>query len=232
MNEVIGNLTRTVEENDLKISTLVNRLEGQHNEKADPKVDPSKEETDKKLEPLVEKAEEKLDVDRATTFMGSLSIQQLQEMYISTIKAQYEGSSHDSVLYSKPYSKKIDALRMPRGYQPPKFVQFDGKGNHKQHITHFIETCNNVGMEGDYLVKQFMHSLKGIIFYRYTDLEPNPQPLLHHPSHCNQLELISMKQWKDELVVNYINRWRSLSLDCKDRLSETSAIKMFVQGMH
>ena len=33
-------------------------------------------------------------------------------------------------------------------------MQFDGKGNPKQHITHFIETCNNVGMKGDYLVKQ------------------------------------------------------------------------------
>ena len=31
--------------------------------------------------------------------------------------------AHDSVLYSKPYSKKIDALKMPRGYQPPKFMK-------------------------------------------------------------------------------------------------------------
>ncbi|TYK18366.1 ty3-gypsy retrotransposon protein [Cucumis melo var. makuwa] len=29
---------------------------------------------------------------------------------------------------------------MPHGYQPPKFQQFDGKGNPKQHITHFVET--------------------------------------------------------------------------------------------
>ncbi|KAM1079610.1 hypothetical protein ACFX2B_014156 [Malus domestica] len=44
-------------------------------------------------------------------------------------KIDYEGSLHDSVLYSKPYSKKIDTLKMLRGYQPPKFMQFDGKGN-------------------------------------------------------------------------------------------------------
>ncbi|KAM1317958.1 hypothetical protein ACFX2H_003143 [Malus domestica] len=80
--------------------------------------------------------------------MGSFSIQQLQEMIISTIKVQYERSSHDSVLYSKPYSEKIDALRMPKGYQLPKFMQFDGKGNPKQHIAHFIETCNNAGTKG------------------------------------------------------------------------------------
>ncbi|KAM1122041.1 hypothetical protein TB1_003663 [Malus domestica] len=93
-------------------------------------------------------------------------------MITNTIKTQYEGSSNTSGLYSKPYSKKIDALRMPRGYQPPKFMQFDGKGNPKQHVAHFVETCNNAGTEGDYLAKQFVRSLKGNAFEWYTDLEP------------------------------------------------------------
>jgi len=35
----------------------------------------------------------------------------------------------------------------------------------------------------------------------------------------------------DELVSDYINRWRALSLECKDRLSETSALDMCTQGM-
>ncbi|KAM0986319.1 hypothetical protein ACFX13_013756 [Malus domestica] len=61
---------------------------------------------------------------------------------------------------------------MPRGYQPPKFMSFDGKGNPKQHVAHFIETCNNVGTEGDYLIKQFVRSLKGNAFEWYNDLEP------------------------------------------------------------
>ncbi|KAM1262445.1 hypothetical protein ACFX2G_028180 [Malus domestica] len=103
-----------MEKKDLQIATLVNCLEAQHDDKADPEVDPPNEETDEKEEPLVEKTKEKL--DQATTFMVSLSIQQLQEMITNTIKVQYQGSLHDSVLYSKPYSKKIDALRMPRGY--------------------------------------------------------------------------------------------------------------------
>ena len=46
------------------------------------------------------------------------------------------------------------------------------------------------------------------------------------------MELTNTKQWKDEPVVDYINRWRSLSLDCKDRLSEVSAVEMCIQGMH
>ncbi|KAM1661180.1 hypothetical protein ACFX2K_004086 [Malus domestica] len=175
--------------------------------------------------------------------MGSLSIQQLQEMITNTIKAQYEGSSYTSGLYSKPYSKKIDALRMPRGYQPPKFMQFDGKGNPKQHVAHFVETCNNAGTEGDYLAKQFVRSLKGNAFEWYTDLEPesiNSWEQLEREflnrfystrRTVSMLELTSTKQWKDEPVMDYINRWRNLSLDCKDRLSEISSIEMCIQGM-
>ena len=134
------------------------------------KVDPVKKETNDEDEPPVEKVKEKREPDQAAALMKYLSILQLQEMIAITIKAQYEGNSHTSLLYSKLYSKKIDALKMPRGYQPPKFMQFDGKGNPKQHVTHFVESCNNSGMEWDYLTKQFVRSLKGNAFDWYTDL--------------------------------------------------------------
>ncbi|KAK2986469.1 hypothetical protein RJ640_000223 [Escallonia rubra] len=46
------------------------------------------------------------------------------------------------------------------------------------------------------------------------------------------MELTNTKQGKEEPVVDYINRWRALSLDCKERLSEASAVEMCMQGMH
>ncbi|KAL4649813.1 hypothetical protein ACB092_01G041900 [Castanea dentata] len=102
------------------------------------------------------------------------------------------GSSTHSLIYSKPYTKRINNMRMPNGYQPPKFLQFDGKRNPKQHVAHFVETCENVGTQGGLFVKQF---------------------------------------WKDEPVVDYINWWRSLSQDFKDRLFEISTVEMCIQGM-
>ena len=77
--------------------------------------------------------------------MASISVQQLQDMLIDTIWAQYGGSSTGSLIYSKLYTNLIDNMRMPNGYQPPKFLQFDGKDNPKQHIAYFIETCENAG---------------------------------------------------------------------------------------
>jgi len=45
-------------------------------------------------------------------------------------------------------------------------------------------------------------------------------------------ELTNIKQWKDELILDYINRWHTFTLACKDRLSEASAVEMCTQGMH
>ena len=75
-------------------------------------------------------------------------------------------------MYFKPYTKRIDNLRMLVGYQPPKFQSFNGKGNPKQYVAHFVETCNNVSTYGDLLVKQFVRSLRENVFDWYTNLAP------------------------------------------------------------
>ncbi|KAI3463687.1 hypothetical protein Pfo_020350 [Paulownia fortunei] len=38
--------------------------------------------------------------------------------------------------------------------------------------------------------------------------------------------------WKKEPIIDYINHWRNLSLNCKDRLSEASTIEMCIQEIH
>ena len=93
-------------------------------------------------------------------------------MIANSIKTQYGGPAQTSSLYSKPYTKKINNLRMSNGYQPPKFQLFDGKGNPKQHVAHFIETCETTGTRGDLLVKQLVWTLKENIFDWYTNLKP------------------------------------------------------------
>ena len=57
------------------------------------------------------------------------------------------------------------------GINLKKFQQFDGKGNAKQHISHFVKTCENAGLRGDQLVRQFIRSLKGNTFEWHIDLE-------------------------------------------------------------
>jgi len=81
--------------------------------------------------------------------LGLMSAEQIQSLIANVIKAQLGEGSRKMNLYTKPCTKWIDLLRLPHGYQPPKFNQFNGKGNPKQHIARFIETCSNAGTEGD-----------------------------------------------------------------------------------
>ncbi|KAM1159447.1 hypothetical protein ACFX19_033188 [Malus domestica] len=75
MNEAIARLTRTVEEKDLQIATLVSRLEPQDGKNPNPEDESTVKRIDVKPEP-----------DQVAALMGSLSIQQLQEMITNTIK--------------------------------------------------------------------------------------------------------------------------------------------------
>jgi len=95
---------------------------------------------------------------------GIFTTNQLKELIKEAIKDQVESSVQPSYSYAKPYTQRIDLLKMPPNYQPPKFQQFDGKGNPRQHIAYFVETCNNAGTNDDLMVKQFVRFLKGNAF--------------------------------------------------------------------
>ena len=45
------------------------------------------------------------------------------------------------------------------------------------------------------------------------------------------IELTSARQWNNKPVIDYINRWHTLSLKCEDHLSESSTVEMCAQGM-
>ena len=175
---------------------------------------------------------------------GVIPIDQLRNFIIEAIEDKSEYSFKFSLIYAKSYTQRIDNLKMYKGYQPPKLQQFDGKGNSKQHIVHFIKTCNADGLYGDNIVKEFVRSLRENAFDWYTDLEPNSidsrerleQEFLNHfystRRVVNMMELTKACQGEDELVVDFINRRRSLSLHCEDRLSEISSIEMCIQGVN
>ncbi|KAA0033675.1 ty3-gypsy retrotransposon protein [Cucumis melo var. makuwa] len=118
-------------------------------------------------------------------------LNQLQEMIANSIKTQYGRPAQTFSLYSKPYTKRIDNLKMSNEYQPPKFQQFDGKGNSKQHVAHFIKTCETAGTRGGLFVKQFIQNLKRNTFDWYIDLEPK-----------------SIDSW-EQLERNFFNRFYS-----------------------
>ncbi|GAA0166110.1 hypothetical protein LIER_21341 [Lithospermum erythrorhizon] len=135
-----------------------------------------------------------------------------------TKRPQSGYESYTDSVGSRVPAMMIDHLKMPQGYQPPKLQQFDGLGNHKQCVAHFIETCDNAGTDGDHMVKQFVCSLMGNAFDWYIELEPasiNNWEQLEY-EFLNQFfstrrtismtELTNAKQHKEEPVTDFINR--------------------------
>ncbi|KAL0292881.1 UNVERIFIED_CONTAM: hypothetical protein Scaly_3150800 [Sesamum calycinum] len=94
------------------------------------------------------------DDSSSSTPRSTSSVAPVMEFIMGTIQNKLGGNFKSSMTYTKQYTQRIDNLKMPVGYQSLKFQQFDGNGNPKQHVTHFIETCNNAGTYGDHLVKQ------------------------------------------------------------------------------
>ncbi|KAL0352275.1 UNVERIFIED_CONTAM: hypothetical protein Scaly_1616200 [Sesamum calycinum] len=153
-------------------------------------------------------------INKADISMQAMSWGNKLRLMMKNHHKQGQGRSRSSFTYSKPYTPRIDSLKMP------------------------------IGTYDDHLVNQFVRSLKGNAFDWYTDLEGGSINGWEHLEQeflnrfyntrrtVSMVELTNSRQWKEKPVVDYINRWRNLSLNCKDRLSETSAIEMCIQGMH
>ena len=113
MEQRVVLLTKALEDKDLQIATLMNKLkvqdlgESSHGHK----FTSAKDDEGREIENTPQR-------ERSTS-VASLLVQQLQDMITNTIRAQHVGSFTSSLTYSKPYIKHIDNMRMPNGYQPP-----------------------------------------------------------------------------------------------------------------
>ncbi|KAK4385814.1 hypothetical protein Sango_2705400 [Sesamum angolense] len=230
LTRAIGGLMKHVPEQDAQIARLVNKADNIDTSHVMEKQVEAHEEVEMPIKQhYAEKDKSAKEFQISSDRL--IPVDQLKKFIEGTTRSKVEGSSRSSFTYSKPYTPRIDSLKMPIGYQPPKFQQFDGKGNHKQHVVHFVETCNNAGTYGDHLVTQFVRSLKGNTFDWYTNLEAGSINGWEHLEQeflnrfyntrrtVSMVELTNSHQWKEEPVVDYINRWRNLSLNRKDRLS-------------
>ncbi|TYJ97447.1 ty3-gypsy retrotransposon protein [Cucumis melo var. makuwa] len=137
-----------------------------------------------------------------SVFVPSLSVQKLQDMIANSIRAQYGGPLQTTLMYSKPYTKRIDNSRMPLGYQPEKFQQFDGKSNPKQHIAHFVETCENAESRGDQLVRKFVRSLKGNAFKCRGTKDFSVSEVRKDKKETKSVENVVKSTVKESMVVN------------------------------
>ncbi|KAH0643806.1 hypothetical protein KY290_033918 [Solanum tuberosum] len=145
MEQTIEALKKSVDDKNLHIAQLMNKLEAFTPGELShvPTCPPGFDQRNKDVEESLTKS--KFQKEKQSASVAALYVQQLQDMITNTIRAQYGGTPQSSLYYSKLDTRRIDCLSMPTNYQPPKLQQFDGKGNPRQHIAHFVETCSNAG---------------------------------------------------------------------------------------
>ncbi|KAL0313479.1 UNVERIFIED_CONTAM: hypothetical protein Sradi_5747200 [Sesamum radiatum] len=130
LTRAIEGLTKHVQEQDAQITRLIHKTDNVDASHIMGKQVEAHDEVDvstKQRYTENDKSAKELQVSSD----GLILVDQLKEFIEGTIRSKIEGSSKSSLTYSKPYTPRIDNLKMPMGYQPPKFQQFDGKGNPK-----------------------------------------------------------------------------------------------------
>ncbi|KAL0325262.1 UNVERIFIED_CONTAM: hypothetical protein Sradi_5095500 [Sesamum radiatum] len=211
LTRAIEGLIKQVQEQDAQIARLINKADnvdashimGKHVEAHD-EVEASKKQHYTEKDKSVKELQISSD--------GLIPVDQLKECIEGTIRSKIEGSSRPSLTYSKPYTPRIDSLKMLMGYQPPKFQQFDGKGNPKQYVVHFVETCNNLksttkdsGVPKNiipYEKPQRKLTLKEMQATQYPFLDSNVSGIFDYLLEANLIDLLEMKrleeaEWKD-----------------------------------
>jgi len=71
---------------------------------------------------------------------GHISVDQLKDFIMETIKDKSESTSTFPLTYEGSYSPRIDNLKIHVGYQPPKLQEFEDEGHSKQRVAHFVKT--------------------------------------------------------------------------------------------
>ena len=70
----------------------------------------------------------------------------------------------------KPYEAWHDMMAYPAGWHSPKFRQFDGTGDAREHLAYFEAACGDTANNPSLLLRQFSGSLTGPAFHWYSHL--------------------------------------------------------------
>ncbi|XP_039130899.1 uncharacterized protein LOC120267304 [Dioscorea cayenensis subsp. rotundata] len=145
-----------------------------------------------------------------------ISREEIQKIVVAQLK-QAKGATLKSD-GDKPYSSFHDQVAYPKGYNVPKFKQFNGLGNPDQHLAHFITACGDISNNPSLLLRQFAASLTGVAFEWYTNLQLESIQTWQQMKESFRArfgrvtdkitiaDLANTMQNKDEKVIDYVMR--------------------------
>ena len=130
-------------------------------------------------------------------------------------------------MYQKPYPEFFDRVQCPPGYRIPDFVKFSGDGTKTtwEHISYYLAQLGEISESKELKIRLFPLSLTGTTFSWFSSLPHGSILAWHHLeqkfhdhfySGDNELKmshLTSVKEKNDELVSDYVKRFRDKKPD-------------------
>jgi hypothetical protein len=134
----------------------------------------------------------------------------------------------DTMVYQKPYPSHFDWAPSPANFHLPNFIKFSGEDNRstREHVSQYLAQLGEASSSEALAVRMFPLSLIGTTFFMvcfigsssinsWYDLEKKFHE--HFFSGSNELKLYhltSVKQPRDESVVDYFRRFRDTKNRC------------------
>ena len=136
-------------------------------------------------------------------------------------KLGYMGGSR---LYQKPYPPEFDFVSYPTSWHVIEFVKFNGDDSHTtwEHVSQYVLQLGEAGLNDALRVCLFSLSLTGTAFSWFSSLVPgsilnwNQLECKFHDHFFSReievrlLDLTSVKQNRDESVLNYFRRFKAM----------------------
>nr|CAD1837558.1 unnamed protein product [Ananas comosus var. bracteatus] len=166
--------------------------------------------------------------------------EEIRELISSQVKQTIDEAAPKRKSRGHPYLIEYDSILFPDGYIVPKFKTFYGLGNPDQHLAHFRASCGNTGGNSALLLRQFPQSLSGVAFKWYYSLEDESMTTWDDIEEtfrnkfatvCDKItiaDLVATRRRKDESMLEYITRWRNLSIRCEQPIEQTQVVGLLM----
>ncbi|XP_043692854.1 uncharacterized protein LOC122643282 [Telopea speciosissima] len=146
-------------------------------------------------------------------------------------------------LAKHPFTRELMREELPKGFKPPTFEAYDGKGDPNDHISYFNAIMTVYGGSDVVSCRSFPTSLKGPAALWFAKLKPNSIRsftelakafVSHFQSSVKQKKttanLLAIKQRSDESIRDYIAHFNAKRLEIKD-LDDAMAFNALHNGV-
>ena len=159
----------------------------------------------------------------------------------------FEAKKAESTVYvdtKPPYSEEVAGKPYPVNYTPSIFPKYDGiAGNPREHIKQYIDALTAHSYDHELRLKEFSKSIEGRAFTWYIGfalrsilswIDMATQFMRKFFTLEEKLTLLDLqheKQMESEELLEYIRRFKDLSLLCYDPVEEEKLVDVCIAGM-